>query len=220
MVENDTLSKMLQNGTFTDMFLYIKKPKKLLDVEIQNGAQGEVNCFSISRTKNKLIKAKLGIDTHRKIIRKSFIFDTQISKEETIQREIECLLRLYRRPYFPTILSVGEQSIYLSYCGVPLTRHNLPKTWKSQLLEINTVLEEKQIFHNDIHQDNFLVSCKTIYLVDFGHATIDNESFPFKNIKKEYIDQCNSFSEIMTMISKDDENTRKRINWIRETEQK
>ena len=48
MFENDTLSKMIENGTFTDMFLFIKKPKKLLDVEIQNAIPMAVYTKGIS----------------------------------------------------------------------------------------------------------------------------------------------------------------------------
>lgn len=209
MSENSTLSKMTENGTFTDMFLFIKKPKKLIDVEIQNGSQADVNCFSISRSKNKIIKGKLGIDTNRKIIRKQFQ-DSHLSKEESMQKEIECLLQLYRQPCFPTLLSVGQQSIYLSYCGIPLTLHNLPKSWKSQLLKITNILEERKIFHNDIYIENFLIKCKTIHLVDFGHATINSESYPFKNIKTEYIDQHDSFEEVMRSIAENPINMQKR----------
>ena len=209
MSENSTLSKMMANGTFTDMFLFIKKPKKLLDLEIENGAQADVNCFSISRSKNKIIKGMLGIDTNRKIIRKQFQ-DGSLSKEDSMQKEIESLLLLYREPCFPTLLSVGQQSLYLSYCGVPLTKHNLPKSWKPQLLKITNILEEKKIFHNDVYIDNFLVQFKTIYLVDFGHATIDSESYPYKNIKTDYIDQHNSFEEVMRAISQNPENIQRR----------
>ena len=212
MFENDTLSKMIENGTFTDMFLFIKKPKKLLDVEIQNGAQADVNCFSISRSKNKIIQGKLGIDTNRKIIRKQFQ-DSQISKKETMKKEIECLLRLYREPYFPTLLSVGQESIYLSYCGLPLTQNNLPKSWKSQLLNITNILEKKKIFHNDIYIENFLIKSKTLYLVDFGYATTDKESYPFKNLKTEYIEQHDSFEEVMRSIAENPDNIQKQRNF-------
>ncbi len=221
MIENETFSKMLQGGNFTDVFEYIEKPKKLIDdAEIDNGYQAKVSCYSISRKKNRIIKDTIGIDTNRKIIRKQYLDIKECKKERSMQREIDILLPVYCEPHFPTLLSIGKNCIYLSYCGVPITKRNLPKSWKSQLSEILNFLEKKQIWHNDMDENNFLVLNKTLYLIDFGWATKDKESYPFKNINKEDIPNYITLNRLSDVISNRPINRRRRDHWLEKHSEK
>lgn len=102
------------------------------------------------------------------------------SIEDHWNREIEALETLSGRKHFPTLISVDREKkiIEMSYCGIPLTKGNLPSNWKKQCKQIMRVCRQFSIYHQDFigehtnpvlpHQKNILVKNGIIYIVDFG----------------------------------------------------
>ena len=105
-----------------------------------------------------------------------------------ISREINSLLKLYKKEHFPILLSknINKKTIFLHNCGIPLNNDNIPSNWKQQILQIISTLNQCNVSNNDMWKNNFLVNDGTIYLVDFGWATTD-PYYPFINITKHQI---------------------------------
>ena len=105
------------------------------------------------------------------------IFDFTGGNENQIKNEVCSLLKLYKKPHFPILLSknINKKYIYINYCGVKLTDTNIPPNWKEQLKKIVKTLYENKVYNNDMWKNNFLIKEDTIYLIDFGWA----KSFPY-----------------------------------------
>lgn len=98
-------------------------------------------------------------------------------------REWGSLSRLSNSPHFPKPLAFREKEgssvITMTYCGVRLTKDNLPKDWRKQVLDILDILDASDIQHNDINPRNLMVLEGTIYLIDFGWSTLKNQDSAF-----------------------------------------
>ncbi len=102
------------------------------------------------------------------------------SIEDHWNRELKALKALSGRKHFPKLISVDEEKkiIEMSYCGVPLTKGNLPDNWENQCKQIERVCKQVSIFHQDFigsganpippHVKNILVKDGIINIVDFG----------------------------------------------------
>ena len=99
-------------------------------------------------------------------------------------REIKSLKILNKYNIFPKIISYdpNKHIIYLNYCGELLNDDNIPSNWKYQLENINNILIENNIFHNDIWYGNFLVKDGIIHLIDFGWSTHYYQDYPYMNL--------------------------------------
>lgn len=76
----------------------------------------------------------------------------------------------------------------MSFCGEVLKENQNISEWRSQLREILNILEKENIYHNDMHRENFVVENNKLFLIDFGCATINKEDYPFKNIKSSALE--------------------------------
>lgn len=93
------------------------------------------------------------------------------------ENEVKALKLLKGKKHFPQVINFGNRIIWMSYCGDPLTKKNLPKDWKKQCAEIEQSLYECKIYHQDLigkdnlvypHHKNIHVRNGVIYLIDFG----------------------------------------------------
>ena len=126
----------------------------------------------------------------------------KLKNENQFYNEVISLLRLYKEPHFPLLLSVNpkEKSLLLNYCGEPLNKDNVPFDWKKQLNDIIDCLTKHNIYNNDMWLNNFLVNKNTLYLIDFGWATLNKEYYPFMNIVKNDINKFNNFLELLDLV--------------------
>ncbi|KKN74658.1 hypothetical protein LCGC14_0388600 [marine sediment metagenome] len=94
--------------------------------------------------------------------------------------EIKALKLLRGKKHFPQLISVdyANRIIYMSYCGDPLRKENLPEDWKKQCTYIEKTLCNLYIYPQDFigkdanltppHNKNIHVKDGIIYLIDFG----------------------------------------------------
>lgn len=91
--------------------------------------------------------------------------------------EVKALKLLKAKKHFPQVIRFGNRIIWMTYCGEPLTKKNLPKNWEKQCTEIEETLHRCKIFHQDLvgkdnkvspHHKNIHVKEGVIYLIDFG----------------------------------------------------
>jgi len=108
------------------------------------------------------IVRRLDEDSVRKIFKQQFIW--------MIKREEEALKRLERYKNFPKLISVTEEYIDMSYCGVQEKIID-----KTQCMQILLALRETKIVHRDVMPRNLLTKQDVIYLIDFGWCLFDNE---------------------------------------------
>ena len=88
----------------------------------------------------------------------------------------------------------------MSYCGVPLNDNNIPYNWKEQMIEIIKSLKKCNILNNDMYRNNFLVHNNTIYLIDFGWASSNEDDFPFSNVIDKDIDNYDNIFELFDHV--------------------
>jgi len=96
------------------------------------------------------------------------------------EKEIKALKLLKGKKHFPQLVDVNYTSkvIYMSYCGEPLRKENLPKDWKKQCKTIQRTLTSLQIHPQDLtgkdanplppYNKNIHVKDGIIHLIDFG----------------------------------------------------
>jgi predicted Ser/Thr protein kinase len=122
-------------------------------------------------------------------------FKKIFENENKMKKEIYFLERLSVYEYFPKVINIEEQKkeLEMSFCGEALDENEDPKLWKNQIKKIIKILEKESIYHNDMHDENFLNKDGKIFLIDFGQASEDNEAFPFLNVSSSCVDSCNSF---------------------------
>jgi serine/threonine protein kinase len=137
--------------------------------------QSRIN--KVSLTPSNTVVKKAG-----RVFRRHFIrYDPII----LLRREAMFLEKLEGH-HAPRLISIGQDWIEMSYCGMELTSTNLPSDWRSQIKRIVAVLSEKKIIHRDIKPGNILVNEGKIYLIDFGWAIYENEipyTMPREKIK-------------------------------------
>ncbi len=96
------------------------------------------------------------------------------------KNEVKALKLLKGKNHFPQLISVdpANRIIYMSYCGDPLSKENLPKDWKKQCKEIEKTLCSLDIYPQDFigkdanpnppYNKNIHIKGGVIYLIDFG----------------------------------------------------
>lgn len=97
------------------------------------------------------------------------------------ENEVKALKMLRGKKHFPQVKKIlccgKDKIIWMTYCGDPLTKKNLPKNWEKQCAEIEETLLKCKIYHQDLigkdnlvypHHKNIHVRNGVIYLIDFG----------------------------------------------------
>ena len=122
-------------------------------------------------------------------------FKKIFENENKMKKEIYFLEKLSEYKYFPKIINtnIERKELEISFCGNVLNENEEPKLWKNQVKKIIKILEKENIYHNDMHDENFLNKDGKIFLIDFGQASEDNEAFPFLNVSYSNVDSCDSF---------------------------
>jgi len=127
------------------------------------------------------------------IIKKVYLPDEQKYKLRNISdhwaKEIDALERLNGKKHFPQVIKIGNRVIWMTYCGERLTKDNLPKNWEQQCKEIETVFNEKKVFHTDFTKivngkkahKNLCVNKGIINVIDWGLWTNDKKEYTAKN---------------------------------------
>jgi len=96
--------------------------------------------------------------------------------------EVKALKLLKGKKHFPQVIKIlccgtNNRIIWMTYCGEALTKKNLPKNWQKQCAEIEEILHQCKIYHQDLvgkdnkvypHHKNIHVKDGVIYLIDFG----------------------------------------------------
>ncbi len=96
------------------------------------------------------------------------------------EREVHILKLLNSKNInIPKLLyyDIKNQIIIMSYCGIPINKQVFESNnnYKKQLSNIIKELKKLNIKHNDIkHNSEILLLNNTVYLCDFGWATINN----------------------------------------------
>ena len=189
---------------FIDLFGYLLNSLEPIKKEKSVGDLSKINFFEINEETNNLIKKKIKKKINNIVVKKEYIrykkriVDKLGGKKGQMEREINSLLKLYKKQHFPILLSKNEKDyyIYMSYCGVPLNNNNVPHNWKEQLLEIIKTLKLCNVSNNDMWKNNFLVLNNILYLVDFGWAR-NEDNFPFINISESDV---NKFENIFKLF--------------------
>ena len=114
--------------------------------------------------------------------------------------EIKILNLLAKYDITPKIIYTEENTLYLTDCGEVLSKSNLPKNWKEQLINIYEILKSHFIYHNDIKVNNFTVKDNKIYLIDFGWASLYKPEYPYWNLTKEIITQENNIDLVFQNV--------------------
>lgn len=118
-----------------------------------------------------------------------------------MNNEINSLIKLYKKPHFPILLSknTNDKYIFMNDCGIQINSNNIPNDWKNQMYEIIKTLKVYNIYNNDMYQNNFLVKDNVIYLVDFGWAK-EKDYYPFLNIKTDDVKKCENMIELLSHV--------------------
>ena len=119
-------------------------------------------------------------------------------KYNVIENEIQWLKKLKKSKYTPDLISYNGNLIRMSYCGVNITKHNIPNNWNEQIDSIIKMLKKYNCSHNDIKPSDLLVLNEKIILIDFQWATKLNEKIPYewpKSIGIKYKSSNNTFDD-------------------------
>ena len=84
-------------------------------------------------------------------------------------------IKILEGNHIPKLISQGDNWIELEYCGLPISKENIPNNWNEQLIEISDLLSKHKVIHRDIKEGNLLVKDSSIYLIDFGWAIFEYE---------------------------------------------
>jgi|GEM_PF-3515096 hypothetical protein len=122
------------------------------------------------------------------------------------------LKRLKDSPHFPQHYGNTELEITMDYCGVPLTKENMPGDCEKQVAEILGALYDANIVHRDIRPANLLVKDNIIKLIDFGWSC-EKERAMIDFPKGLGWDFRPGFPEPATRFD-DEYSLRKSIRWI------
>ena len=111
--------------------------------------------------------------------------------------------------YIPKLLNYDIEKKILVIENVGISIYDLCKKTKCNkddflpgIKEIYHKLIDLGIYHNDIHDENFLYKNNKIFLVDFGRATENKEAFPFLNVSSSCLDDCDSFFHVFLHAEK------------------
>lgn len=118
------------------------------------------------------------------------------------KNETKALQLLKGKKHFPQLIDIDHSNriIYMSHCGDPLTKENLPKNWKKQCVEIEATLLKHDIYHFDLigkdanpnppYNKNIHVKDGIIYLIDFGIWA------------KQYSKNLDNITDIVSQVAK------------------
>lgn len=132
-------------------------------------------------------------------------FKKKFKTQKQIEGEVYFLKKLSSYDFFPKIVRVDKinNELEMSFCGRALEEEEeKPKSWKKQIKEIIEILERENIYHNDMHDENFLCDDDKIFLVDFGKATEGSEAFPFLNVSSSCLEKCECFDSVFLQAEK------------------
>jgi predicted Ser/Thr protein kinase len=122
-------------------------------------------------------------------------FKKKFKAKKKMEKEVYFLNKLSSYECFPRVVRVDKDAneLEMSFCGNLLEEGSEPRLWKKQMKDILNILEKERIYHNDMHNKNFLHKDGKIFLIDFGEASEGHELFPFLNVNSSCVDSCNSF---------------------------
>jgi len=104
-------------------------------------------------------------------------FTKALEKYQPLERELCVLGLLQRFHWVPRIISHTSSTIVMSYVGQPLTKETIPLNWKKQLKQILADMRSVGVRHNGIVRTDGILEIMekdgTLYLVDFGWATVN-----------------------------------------------
>ena len=193
--------------------LSVEQIVTIIDTKIngKKGYQSNVDFYKISQKHIDVIKNEIDIDFDTDIIvKKQYKYAGGLptikmgGKIGQYNREKEALLKLQKDFHFPTILCADDDSttIYMSYCGNPIHKKDVPNNWKEQIREILLTLQKNKIYNNDTLTQNYVIKDAIIYLIDFGWASFDNDDFPYINITEKDLEEYNDLLELSNIAFK------------------
>ena len=100
---------------------------------------------------------------------------------QLFKNELNALFKLSNYPHFPKLIAYDSKHliIYMSYCGVQISRYNLPNNWKEQIREIQLILEKRNVNSNDMLLRNTCILDNQIYIIDFGLNSVYNDNIKY-----------------------------------------
>lgn len=116
------------------------------------------------------------------------------------ENETKILKLLEKHDISPKLINSEGRTLYLSDCGQDLSKDNIPKDWREQLLNIHQVLKSHFLYHNDIKVNNFTVRDNKIYLIDFGWSSFYKPEYPYWNLTEKIITQAHSIEEVFNQV--------------------
>lgn len=122
---------------------------------------------------------------------------------ELLKNEYEYLKLIDKYIYFPTLFSydLSKRTLLLSYVGNNVfNTDNIPNDWKRQLKDIYTILQEHNIYHNDIFEGNICILDNRIYLIDFGQTSSNTPNYPWFNLSLKFINNSDTIYEMFKKI--------------------
>lgn len=141
---------------------------------------------------------------------------TGLTREETLELEVECLKRLGKYKHFPKYIKHTKDSITMENMGTPLdglNRNVVIKDVDKQVSDMIELMEKENVIHLDILTDegthaswNICVRNGVLSLVDFDQAIIDRKT-PTEELRVKYEDFINNEGyeglkrKIITVIS-------------------
>lgn len=209
-------------NTFFDIKNYLpnaltKQQKKYIST------QSSVDSFIINNESLNYVIDKLNYNISNILIKKKYLTNSDnINRSGSYgqyKNEVDALLILYRKKYFPLLLSINpnpnDRFIIINYCGELLNKDNLPENWKEQLLNIIKTLKLCNIYHNDMWINNFLVRDNELVLIDFGWASLSKSQYPYLNITEDDVNMYDDIFKLLndTYHSKKNQQQRKKDNF-------
>lgn len=103
--------------------------------------------------------------------------DTTLNKE-LFEREVFWLEKLSSHNITPKIIDYYDNTIIMTYCGVPVTNEELklPEIQK-QIINILKILLENRCFYNDFDNKNLLILNGKVKLIDFNWCPMVKEDY-------------------------------------------
>lgn len=175
-----------------EYFFEIKDIGNISNVKINN-IPSNVKKYNISFFEKTYTKLKIPYES---------LTAYTILPNEHYHSEKEKLNLLKKYNIVPVIINYDDEKLklFLSDCGDILNKDNIPSDWKNQMINILNILKSENIFHNDMHPDNFAVKNNKIYLIDFGCSTFDKPRFPGFNCTISMVHKSKTLLELFEKI--------------------
>ena len=124
-------------------------------------------------------------------------FSKTFEYKQEFKKELFFLKKLSKYNNFPKIIKISKMEIEMSFCGSNFIEPDNIEDWKQQIKKILSILQKEKIYHNDMHQNNFLCKGKKIFLIDFALSSLNKEKKPYNNIDCKDIEKYEKFSELI-----------------------